>query len=284
MAIDSLHALKRKRLGQELRRLREDRGISRIAAAEAIRGDVSKICRMELARAYVTPHDLATLCRLYEVPAQVQSELEQLVVGKRPRHWWREYADVMNAHLEEFVAFEDSATVEREYQPMVIGGLLQCADYIAAIMDAGINPLAAEQVESLVAVRLARQRRLRAEPVLRYHGIVSEAALHFDTGGRGVMRTQMRHLAELARLPNVVFQVVPFEAGARAAHATGFALLGFTDPADGEVAFVEGIAGMIPRDSQREVQRYHRLFGRIEQAALSPGDSLALILERAESV
>jgi hypothetical protein len=276
--------LKRKRLGQELRRLREERTITRTAAAAAVNCDVSKICRMELARAYVTPQDLRTLCRLYGVSPQQQFELEQLIVGKRPRHWWREHAEVMNAHLTEFVALEDGATVEREYQPMVFGGLLQAPEYIAAIMETGINPLATQEISSLVAVRRARQRRLDAEPVLRYHSIVSEAALHVDTGGRDVMRAQLRHLVQAARRPNVVFQVVPFHAGARGAHAAGFALLGFADPVDPEVAFVEGIAGMIPCDSMREVQRYRRLFRRIEQVALSPDDSIALLHERVESL
>lgn len=284
VAIDAQHTLKRKRLGQELRRLREEREITRNAAAAAIKGDVSKICRMELARAYVTPHDLRTLCRLYDVPPQQQFELEQLIVGKRPQHWWREHADVMNAHLAEFVALEDGATVEREYQPMVVGGLMQAEEYMAAIMGTGINALGQDQIESLVAVRQARQRRLHDEPVVRYHGIVTEAALHFMVGGPEVMRAQMRHVVDVAQLPNVVFQIVPFTEGARAAHATGFVILGFDDPADPEVTFAEGIGGMIPRDSQREVQRYNRLFRCIEEVALGPDDSLALLRQRAESL
>ncbi|WTW95721.1 DUF5753 domain-containing protein [Streptomycetaceae bacterium NBC_01309] len=284
MATDSQHTLKRKRLGQELRRLREEREISRNAAAAAIKGDVSKISRMELARAYVSPHDLSTLCRLYDVPPQQQFELEQLIVGKRPRHWWREYSDVMNAHLAEFVALEDDAVVEREYQPMVIPGMLQIAEYITAVMETGLHALGRDQIESLVAVRQGRQRRLVDESLLSYHGIVTEAALHIDTGGPAAMRAQLLHLAEMAELPNVVFQVVPFNGPRRAAYATGFVLLGFADSADPDVAFMEGIGGMIPRDSRREVQRYDRLFRMIEGSALSPDDTIALLRERAESI
>ncbi|MDI2132634.1 DUF5753 domain-containing protein [Yinghuangia seranimata] len=284
MATDSQHTLKRKRLGQELRRIREEREITRSAAAAAIKGDVTKISRMELARAYVSPHDLNTLCRLYDVPPQQQFELEQLIVEKRPRHWWREYSDVMNTHLAEFVALEDDAVVEREYQPMVVTGLLQVVDYMAAVMETGLFALGPDQIESLIAVRLGRQRRLVDQRVLEYHGIVTEAALHIDTGGRDVMRQQMLHLVEMAKLPNVTFQVVPFNGPRRAAYATGFVTLGFADSADPDVAFMEGLGGMIPRDARREVQRFDRLFHTIEAAALSPDDTVALLLERAESL
>ncbi|MGW0659122.1 DUF5753 domain-containing protein [Streptodolium elevatio] len=283
MATDSQHTLKRKRLGYELRRLREEREISRNAAAEAIKGDPTKISRMELARAYVSPHDLEALCRLYEVPPQLQFELQQLIVEKRPRHWWREHDAVMNTHLTEFVALEDEAAEEREYQPLVIGGLLQTAEYSSVIMATGLLALGADQIESLSAVRRGRQRRLFDEPVLRYHGIVTEAALHFEIGGPEVMRAQLLHVVEMARLPNVIVQVVPFSAGRQAAHSGGFVTLGFTRPGDPAVAFLEGIGGMISRDSEREVRRLERLFTSIEAAALSPEDTIALLLERAES-
>ncbi|MGA4539859.1 DUF5753 domain-containing protein [Uniformispora flossi] len=283
MATDSQHTLKRKRLGLELRRLREERGVTRNAAAAAIRGDVSKISRMELARAYVSRRDLLVLCRLYGLPQQQQAELEQLLVDKRPRHWWREYTDVMNASLADFVALEDDAAVEREYQPMTIPGLLQVLAYTTAVMETGLRPLAADQIGSLVALRQGRGRRLFDDPVLEFHGIVSEAALHVDTGGPAVMREQMLHLVEMAKLPNVTFQVVPFQ-GARRPSGTGFVTLGFTDPDDLDVAFIESIGGMIPRDTKREVRLYRRLFEWISTGALTPDDTVALLLDRAESL
>lgn len=284
MASDSHHALKRKRLGMELRRLREERGITRNAAATAIKGDVSKISRMELARAYVGRHDLHVLCRLYDLAPQQQFELEQLLVDKRPRHWWREHNEVMNASLADFVALEDDAAEECEYQPMAIPGLLQVLGYTTAVMETGLRPLAPDQIESLVALRQGRQRRLFDEPALTFRGIVSEAALHVDTGGPDVMREQMLHLVEMAKLPNVTFQVVPFQGVRRAVSGTGFVTLGFTDPADSDVAFIESIGGMIPRDAQREVRLYGRLFEWIADAALSPDDTVALLLARAESM
>jgi hypothetical protein len=284
MATDSQHTLKRKRLGQELRRLREGCEISRNSAAAAIKSDASKISRMELARAYVSPHDLAVLCNLYDVPPQQRFELERLLVGKRPRHWWREYSDVMSATLTEFVALEDDAVEELEYQPMVVCGLLQTQAYTEVIMGAGYNAYGADQIESLTAVRQNRQRRLVEEPVLAFHGIITEAALNFSLGGPQVMAAQFAHLVEMASLPNVTLQVVPFSAGRSAAQGAGFVVLKFADPVDSPSAFMDAIGGIIPRDTQRDIRRCDRLFGQIRTAALAPEDSLALILERAESL
>lgn len=244
--------------------------------------DGSKLSRMELAKAYVTEHDLARLCDVYDVEAGRRSELASLLVGKRPRHWWRAYADVMNTHLTEFVALENDADEEIEYNPMIVCGLLQTTEYMTQIMGSGFNAYGQDQVESLAAVRQMRQRRLVDDPTLRFHGIVSEAALHLAVGGPAVMRTQMLHLADIAKLPNVTFQVLPFSAGRDGAQTAIFTVLKFADPADPDVAFMEGLGGMIPCESERDVHRCNRLFRQLESVALSPEDSIALVLNRAE--
>ncbi len=284
MSVDPQHTVKRKRLGQELRRLREERGITRNAAAAAIKCDASKISRMELARAYVTAHDLAVLCRLYDVSPAQRYELESLLVGKRPRHWWRAYADVMSAALTDFVALEDDAVVELEYHPMVVCGLLQTPAYTETIMRTGFHTFGIDQIESMTAVRKARQRRLVDDPVLHFHGITTEAALNFELGGPEVMREQFLHMVEMARLPNVTVQIVPFSAGRSAVQTAGFVVLKFADPVDPPVAFMDSIGDIILRDTQRDIRRCDRLFGQIQSAALSPEDSVALLLERAEGL
>ncbi|MFI1380785.1 DUF5753 domain-containing protein [Embleya sp. NPDC020886] len=203
---------------------------------------------------------------------------------KRIRHWWQEFANDVNATLAEVIALEDDAAEALEYQPNVIPGLLQTRDYASAIITTGFNAYGPDQAEALVTVREMRQRLLRDDEPLRYHAIATEAALRFDVGGPAVMREQMRHLNGEMALPNVTFQIVPFSAGRMAAQAAGFAILKFEDTHDPDAAWMEGVGGMIPRDSEREIRLYNRLFAEIASAALSPDETAALLRERAESL
>ncbi|WP_406283620.1 DUF5753 domain-containing protein [Embleya sp. NBC_00896] len=278
------HTRKRIRLGRRLRELREARGITLATAGAAIQGDGPKVSRQEHAKAYVSPHDLAIYFQLYEVPPDAQPELRDLLVQKRIRHWWQEFANDINANLTEVIALEDDAAEAMEYQPNVIPGLLQTKDYAGAIIGTGFNAYGSDQVEALVTVREMRQRLLREDEPLTYHAIATEAALHFDVGGPDVMREQMLHLLDEMALPNVTFRIVPFSAGRMAAQAAGFTILKFEDSDDPDAAWMEGFGGMIPRDSRREIRLYNRLFDEIASAALSPDETAALLRDRSESL
>jgi transcriptional regulator with XRE-family HTH domain len=278
------HTRKRIRLGRRLRELREARGITLATAGAAIQGDGPKVSRQEHAKAYVSPHDLAIYFQLYEVPPEAQPELLDLLVQKRIRHWWQEFANDINANLTEMIALEDDAAEALEYQPNVIPGLLQTKHYASAIVGTGFNAYGPDQAEALVTVREMRQRLLREDEPLRYDAIATEAALHFDVGGSDVMREQMRHLIDEMALPNVNFRIVPFSAGRMAAQAAGFTIFKFEDSDDPDAAWMEGVGGMIPRDSGREIRLYKRLFDEIASAALSPDETVELLRKRSESL
>ncbi|MYV98362.1 helix-turn-helix transcriptional regulator [Streptomyces sp. SID3343] len=280
MAADR-HTLKRQRLGRELRQTREERGEKINHVAALLNMDGNKLGRMELAKTYVGHHDLHRLCDIYDVTPEQRHAWEQLLVGKRPNHWWRSYGDVMPAAFTEFVALENDAVEEFEYTPMAVCGLLQTQDYAAAMLGKGARALGLEQAEALVAVRMARQQRLFEEPTLVYRPVISEVALSFDLGDPALMRDQLLHIADVAALPNVEFRVLPLAAGRDALQPLPFTVLRFDDP-DPDVAFTEDLGGTIPHESEREVRRCNRLFRQICDAALTPEESITLILGRAE--
>ncbi|MGW9211101.1 DUF5753 domain-containing protein [Embleya sp. NPDC055664] len=211
-------------------------------------------------------------------------ELLDLLVQKRIRHWWQEFANDVNANLAEVIALEDDAEEEWEYHPNLIPGLLQTKNYASAIITTGFNAYGVDQVEALVTVREMRQRLLRDEEPLTYHAITTEAALHFDIGGPSVMREQMHHLIAEMALPNVTFQICPFSAGRMAIQAAGFTILKFEDTDDPDAAWMEGVGGMISLDSKRELRLCNRLFSKIAAAALTPDETAALLRERAKSL
>jgi transcriptional regulator with XRE-family HTH domain len=127
--------------------------------------------------------------------------------------WFLEYYTELSTWSEVPPAFkdwrelEDRATRLFVWVPSVVHGFLQTEDYARVLLETypGVTP-------DVVAVRLAdrmeRQRRLFGRPV-RLWFVVDELALHRLAGSPEIMADQMRHLLDVARLPNVTLQVLP---------------------------------------------------------------------------
>lgn len=129
------------------------------------------------------------------------------------RGWFSEYYEEMRTWSEVPAAFkdwselEDKAATLSAWAPAVIHGLLQTEDYAAALLYT--YPGAGEEaVQTRLAARMERQRRLFARDVLAWF-IIDELALYRLAGSAQVMAAQMRHLAGVAVMPNVTLQVLP---------------------------------------------------------------------------
>lgn len=129
------------------------------------------------------------------------------------RGWFSEYYEEMRTWSEVPAAFkdwselEDKAATLSAWAPAVIHGLLQTEDYAAALLHT--YPGAGEEaVQTRLAARMERQRRLFARDVLAWF-IIDELSLYRLAGSAQVMAAQMRHLADVAFMPNVTLQVLP---------------------------------------------------------------------------
>ncbi|CAM5526926.1 transcriptional regulator [Streptomyces badius] len=91
----------------------------------------------------------------------------------------------------------------------MVPGLLQTAGYARAVTRASLDGLPDARLDSLVEVRLTRQRVLRASPPLRFTAVLDEAVLHREVGGPEVMRDQLEHLTQVSQLPPRANAVVP---------------------------------------------------------------------------
>jgi hypothetical protein len=147
---------------------------------------------------------------------------------------------------------------------------------------AGDPPLDSAAVEQRVEARIKRQALLAREDGPPYHCIVDEAALRRQVGGPAVMRAQLLRIAEAA-LPKVTFQVIPFQAGAHPALESNFVILAFNQPMVNDVVYVEGAIGNLYLESAAELERYTRIFTRLQSIALDPEGSAAMIRRIAAS-
>jgi hypothetical protein len=189
-------------LGDQLRRLREAVGITREQAGYEIRASWSKIGRMETGRARFKIRDVGDLLTLYGVnDEQVRSTFLSLATQSSRPDWWSKYADVLPDWFEAYLGLESAAAGIRSFDTQFVPGLFQTEDYARAVTRFGDRSAVIEEIERRVGLRLARQELLaRARPP-RIWAVVDEAVLRRPVGGVPVMRAQLHHLMEVARMP-----------------------------------------------------------------------------------
>ena len=176
----------------------------------------------------------------------------------------------------------------RNFEPVVVPGLLQTADYAREIFRNGPIELDPDGVERLVEVRLARQEILARDDRPRLWAVIDEAVIHrvvgSVVGSAEVMRGQLRHLADAAQQGKTTIQVMPYRAGAHAGTIGAFVILDFPEPTDPAMVYVETLAGDIYLEERSDVNRYTLAFDRLPAAGLHPDDSVQLIEQVASTM
>jgi transcriptional regulator with XRE-family HTH domain len=277
--------VRRRRLGTELRRLRDSAGYKLEEVAGMLGVAPSTLSRIETGKAPTKSAYLSQLLELYQVTDAGQRQI--LVDMAREGHrkgWWAAYDDVLPSGLGVYVGLEAEASGLRSYEIAVVHGLLQTTDYARAILRASAPRHTADQIERLVDLRMERQRRLDDNPPLDLWVIHDEAVIRRTVGGPVVMRHQLAHLLVAAGLPGVTLQVLPFDTGAHAGHDGPFSIVEFHDRSDSEVVYVESTAGPIYLEKDREVRACAEVFDRLRAAALPPEASLELISKAAREL
>ncbi|PRW65242.1 transcriptional regulator [Actinopolyspora mortivallis] len=227
----------RRRIGARLRQARADAGRTTSEAAAELGCSRGKISQMEAGMYRLQHRDVRDLLRFYGV---AQSSAEPLVEwAKRSSEpsWWAPYAEVVEDWFAFFLGSEGEAVREFNYEQLVVPGLLQTAEYAAALTAAS-RSVAEEDRGKVAELRLERQRRLTDEDPLVLHAVIEESALRRPIGGLAVLRNQLRHLVEMADLSHVEIQVMPTGVGAHSGLDGKFVLLEFQDFGPG--VFLEG--------------------------------------------
>jgi hypothetical protein len=96
------------------------------------------------------------------------------------------------------------------------------------------------------------------------------------------MEAQLAKILEMTALPNVAVQVLPYEVGAHPAMESNFTILELPDPTPG-VVFVEGLIGSTYLERPEDIKRYHAAFKRLQDIALSPGDTVDFVANLSRS-
>jgi transcriptional regulator with XRE-family HTH domain len=281
---DQNPTLRGRRLAVELMRRREVTGLSREEVARQLEWSTSTIFRIETGRSRPQPGNVRALLDLYGVTGPERDGLIQLARDARQPGWWHSFRDVLPNPYEVYIGLEAGASSIRNFEPVVIPGLLQTQDYAQATFRNGPRELDRDEVGRRVEVRMARQEILSREDRPRLWAVIDEAVIRRVVGGPEVMREQLRHLADCAEQSKTTVQVVSFRAGAHAGTTGPFVILEFLEPTDPAVVYVETVAGDIYLEERGDVDRYTLAFDRLLAAALHPDDSLRLIEQAAQDM
>lgn len=269
-----------RRLAGTLRRLRAERGLSREDVSEATGINKATLSRIENTQVRPQARTLAALLTLYEVEPDERQALMRLLKDSAQSGWWQAYTDELPEEYTAYIEFENEARSVWNYESLYIPGLLQTEAYMRAAIPGGMPSLTREQVEQRVQVRMERQAVLHRDPPLKLWAICDEAALHRVVGGPEVMRAQLRHLVDVAELPNVTLQVIPFDVGAHPGMPGSFIVLNFAD--DPTVVYVDSMAGDLFIEEEADIRRYTAFYEHLRAAAAHPAASVRLIGELSE--
>ncbi|MFK0222814.1 helix-turn-helix domain-containing protein [Streptomyces vinaceus] len=288
-------AVRRRKLGEELRALRDRTGLTSGEAAQIAGWHQSKISRIETGRSGVKPEDIRLLLDVYAkvVSPEQRALLEALSASAagpgpgageagRGRQWWHDYRGLLPQEYRDFISLEASARSARTVELSVVPGLLQTPEYARAVTRAALGGLPEPKVDALVDVRLARQSVLRAAPPLELSAVLDEAVLRRQIGGPGVMAAQLRHLVQVARLPQVSLQVLPFSVGGHLGLTGPFVIFSFPNIADLDVVVLDHLTSSLYLERKEDLEAYSAAFRTIQAHALPPRDSSDLISSLAD--
>ncbi|SER73201.1 Helix-turn-helix domain-containing protein [Streptomyces sp. yr375] len=276
--------IRQKRLGAELRRLREGAGLSIDAAAQVLECGKAKISRIETGLNGIRAAELKALLHAYDVEddALAQALADMAREGRR-RNWWNRYGDVLSGGFADLVELESKALSLHSWETILVPGLLQTPDYMRVLFRRGRLETSERELEEHVRGRMHRQQILghhtRQPPELWV--VLYEAVLHAKFGGAEVMRDQLAHLAHMAQQDHVAVQVLPYTAESHRGVNGPFGIVGLPDP-ETDVVRTETAVSTLYVEDDAQVAAYKLMFDQLRAVALSPGPSLNLIRSLAQ--
>lgn len=267
---------RRRRLGAELRKLREKAGLTATQAARLIGGNQARISNIEAGRYGVSAERVRTLSCHYDCSDIPLVEALANMTGERKHGWWESYREILSPGLLDLAEVEHHGHRLRTAHTSGIPGLLQTPEHAREIMNQVVPPLPRSEAEHRVSFRMKRQAVLdRADPA-PYQALIHEAALRMRFGGRAGAERQLRHLLESGSRSHITVRVIPFAAGA---------FPGAGQPVyyiDGPVPELDTVQldqahGPVFLNAQAQLSKYRQLLSRLETLALDENSSRTLI-------
>jgi transcriptional regulator with XRE-family HTH domain len=254
----------------ELRAQREAAGLTQAQLAKLMGYSESVIAKLETCRTIPSPQHAAQADEALRTPGTFR-RLRQAMLNRSYESWVRALLEM-----------EERATVLRNWEPLVVPGLLQTESYARAMIRAGRPGDSDAEVEQMVIARISRQAiwdRKDPPPPMLFAGL-GEAILRQRVGDAEIMRDQLLHLAEMAGNPRITVQVLPFGVAAHPGMLGPFLVASFDS--DRDSAYLDNALDGQVTERRNQVARITLLYDSLRSVALSPGESVELIMKVAD--
>ncbi len=238
--------IRSRRLGKQIRRLRDDAQLSQEKLVELMNADqpqqrrvsAAHLSRVESGSARINSEHLDRIITALDVGTEQAQKLDELRRRADERGWWQEYSDIVLEAIEMLVEIGEDATTARSYDIAFVQGLLQTRAYAEAVIGNGRAFVPPINVDRVADLRMRRQQRLGEDGFQGLTAVMTEAVIRTIVGGRDVMREQLRHLIEVTQEHPVTIHILPFTAGALPG-SDNFVIFEFPYDLDGDVVYVD---------------------------------------------
>lgn len=261
-------------LARELKRLRLVTGLSGRELGRRASISQSKVSRVEAGTALPTVREVEKWGRALDVPEETIRLLAALTGNAHlEAHSWAAALHGRKHLQHEIGGWEADATLVRTYQPSVVPGLLQTADYARRVFSLFSQGYDQDALAAAVTGRMDRQLALY-KPEKKFEFIVTEAALRWRPGPPDVLIAQLDRLVSISTLDNISFGLVPLDREALTTYSHGFVIY----EGDGEaVVSLEMIHGPLTVDSVDGVEPYRQRWSLLQEMSLFGEDARELL-------
>ncbi|MCC2280586.1 helix-turn-helix domain-containing protein [Streptomyces sp. ET3-23] len=274
---------RQRRLGAELRKMREAADLTAREAATLTGIDHTKISHMETARFGVSSDRLRTLASNYGCTDQAYVNALIAIATEREKGWWEEYRGKLPAGFLDLTELESKSTFLRTYQIAHLPGLTQTEDYARAVFDFVFPRLPKDDVDARIAHRMQRARILDRHNGPPFTAVIHEAALRMRFGGRQLARKQLDHLLALSERPNCTIRVLTFETNGFAGSGQAVLHAGGIVP-QLDTIHLDSAHGALFLDADAQLSGYRELLTAMENSSLNEAESRDLISNITQSL
>jgi transcriptional regulator with XRE-family HTH domain len=278
--------LPRRQLGRALREAREGAGFTLERAAQLMEMGKTSVGRIEKGQNdKVKLRDVEAFGKLYGLSSERIEELTTLAQQTATKGWWHASHHLIAPVFKTYLGLESGVSALSVYQPVIVPGLLQVADYASNIERPYYPGDTQEDLERRVLLRMRRAAILtRKYSPITADFVVHESVLHTIVGSSAVMSTQMRHMADMSTLPNVTVRILPFAAGFPVDKGPVLPYIILDFPlnsrefgAEPPVVYTETTIGSMFFEDGNDVKRYREIHESLRRATLEEKPSRDLL-------
>jgi transcriptional regulator with XRE-family HTH domain len=262
----------REAFGARLRDLRKDAGLTGRALADLTGWQLSKVSKIEHGKQNASEHDIREWCRR----SNAEDQIPDLIATVRHietmwLEWRRTLQTGVKVRQQRSLSLYRKTKVFRVYNPTVVWGTLQTAEYAAAVFRQVVDFFEIpDDIDAEVAARMERQQFLyRGDR--RYHVLLGEQALHTNIGGPDVMRGQLDRLLASISLPRLNLGIIPLRSLYHIWPGNAFIMF------DDRIVMVETYSAELTITQPRELALYAKAFALLNRSAVYGSPARALI-------